>query len=188
MSGFKERPRTLKLFEPANPEYVLADTMESEIFEIVSPNLLWWSFQDAATEVNRDELDTVYGENVSAGANVYTTEPIRVYGYFEINPILQEITRMGIEQIEEINIFTNINDFFDKTGVEPRSGDVFRMDFIDKNNENALKRNFYTVGSVTPTDLYHFKYLTWQVYAEMTNLTFVPDIIKDYTDLPEELQ
>lgn len=176
------RPQKPLAFEPINPEYALASSLTSEMIEATSPYILWWSFLRTETSANKDELDNVYGEASSkTGIHNFALKPIRVYLHLEINPIIQELTRLGVEQIESITIYTNIDDFLNLNSSPPKAGDIFRLSYIEK--EQKYRNIFYNVSVVVPVDPFNFRHLNYQIYAEQTNLNDVPDHIKNFMNL-----
>jgi len=171
------RPKRIKVFEPTNPEYSLIDSMTSEVFENYSPEIAWWSLNRTETEANRDELSEVYGE--SKPSSKMFDGPFPVAGAFEINPIIQELTRLGLEQIEEVDFYCNIAAMQEYTeGRDPKGGDVFRVTWLETNSERRFV--FYNVSNVTPVDIYNYRHINWLVNAEQTTLHDVPDEIKEF--------
>lgn len=172
------RPTGAKTFEPKNPEYALASSIDGDLIEAISPLIVYWSFDRDATGASRDELDQVYGEKSSGDALHYFKDPNRVYMFVEINPIIIELTRLGIEQIEEITAVVNVDNFIKHNNIAPRPGDVFRVSYVvDAQNYRNV---FYTVSSVVPFDVFNMKYLNWHLYAEQTPMQEVDQKIKDY--------
>ena len=172
------RPKKIKVFDSQNPEYALVDAINSEIFENYSPEISYWSFNAAATEVNMDELDAIYGEVSRQNVKQYFG-PYDPKGTLEINPIIQELTRLGLQQIEEVDLYCNIaamHDYLD--GKDPIAGDIFRITWLETDIERRYI--FYSVANVTPVDIYNFRYTNWLINAEQTPLHNVPDEIKLY--------
>jgi hypothetical protein len=172
------RVNKMKVFEPKNPEYALADAITSEIVEIISPKILWWSLDRTATQATRDELDEVYGEKSSDDSKYVYTGPKEVFCYVEFNPILWELSRLGVEQLEMINIFTNIGDFINRNGSHPKPGDLLRISYT--RSETDFRNIFYEVSVVFPIDLIDFHHMNWQMYVEQTDLNTVEQRIKDF--------
>lgn len=174
------RPTKINMFEPRNPEYSLIDMMTSEKFTAYSPEIYWWSFikdgEDGAAE--RDELDKVYGEKSSAGKVAYLG-PFEVKAALELNPIVAEFTRLGLQQIEEIEAYGNVAalDSYLKGNV-PKEGDIFRVSWIVTETERRFV--FYKVANVTPVDPYNFRYINWHIHGEQTTLHEAPDSIKNF--------
>jgi len=176
------RPQKVKTFEPKNPEYLIADSLTAEMIEATSPLILWWSFAQADTISKQDELDHIYGEaSTQDGKFVFTLKPSIVHLRTEFNPILKELTRLGVEQIESLTVYANISEFIEENGSNPKSGDVFRLSYIEK--EQKFRNIYYTVSVVVPVDLFNLKYLNWQIYCEQTPLDSVPQYIQDYKTL-----
>lgn len=174
------RPINCKVMEPKNPEYALASSLSADFIENQSPLMYWWSFDRTKTTATQDELDQIYGEKSSGDRKFTFKKPNRVYAFMEINPILIELSRLGIEQIEEITLVINVDDFLNRNFEDPKSGDVFRISYIV--GEQKYRNIFYTVGSVVPFDIFNMKYLNWHIYAEQTPMNEVPDSIKNFMD------
>jgi len=174
---FRSGKNGIKVFDSQNPEYSLIDSMTSEIFENYSTEIAYWLFGRAETEANLDELDEVYGES-SKNKRIYSG-PFDVKGTLTINPIIQELTRLGLEQIEEIDFYCNIaamDEYLE--GEPPKAGDIFRVTWIEK--ENTRRYVFYSVANVTPTDIYNSRYINYLISAEQTTLHNFPAEIKNY--------
>ena len=176
------RPTSVKLFEPKNPEYSLADAMTTEQYTIHSPEIKYWSFvKDGPTAATLDELDVVYGEKSSkanSGRLVYTG-PYNVKGFLEIEPILQELLKMGPQQIEVVELFVNIaamENYLENR--LPKRGDIFRVTWIV--TETVRRYIWYSVANVTPVDPYNFKYVNWHINAEQTLMKDAPENIRQY--------
>jgi len=174
------RPKNVKVFEPINPEYSLADAITAEIVEGISPKILWWSFDKTATVASQDELDKILGEKGSGDAKYTYTGPKEVFCFFEFNPIIWELSRLGVEQIEEISIYTNVADFLNRNNAHPKPGDLFRISYVK--DETTYRNIFYTVSVVVPVDMFNFKHLNWRIYAEQQDLDAVAQYIKNYVD------
>jgi len=173
------RPKNLKVFEPDNPEYTLIDHMTEEVFENYSTEIAYWVLNVTETDSDRDELDEVYGEGGGADQLRAYYGPYEVFGTLTINPIIQELTRLGLEQIEEIDFYCNIaamENYLE--GYIPKAGDIFRTTWIQTNNERRYI--FYNIANVTPVDLYNFRYINYLINAEQTSLHEVPESIKNY--------
>ena len=171
------RPQNVKVFEPHNPELSLIDLMEEEVFEATSTEIYWFCMNKSETEDRMDVLDAIYGATNSITKKSFDG-PYKVYGLLEINPILQELTRMGLEQKEEIDLIVNQASFYsylhDKN---PQMGDLFRISYLLHNDER--KYTWYKVGSITPIDLFNFKYVNWMIHAEQTALADVSQEVID---------
>jgi hypothetical protein len=172
------RPNSAKVFEPRNPEYALASSIDGDFINASSPLVWWWSVDRTATVASQDELDHIYGEKSSGTALHTFKDPNRVYLFLEINPILIELTRLGIEQIEEVTTIANVDDFLNRNHASPVSGDIFRVSYVVTDQE--YRNVFYTVSSVVPFDIFNMKYLNWHIYAEQTPMAEVPQSIKDF--------
>lgn len=174
------RPNSPRVFEPRSPEYALASSIDSDFINAASPHITYWSMDRAATQASRDELDGIYGEKSSGDLKHTFLAPNRVYMYLELNPILIELTRLGIEQIEEITCVANVDDFLNKNHVDPRPGDIFRVSYVI--TDQQYRNVFYTVSSVVPFDMFNMKYINWHIYSEQTPMAEVPQVIKNYID------
>lgn len=176
------RPTKPNLFSPCNPEYALCDALVAEQYTINSPEILWWSLlRDGATgAAARDELDAVYGEKSSGDHKLAYAGPFDFRGFIDISPIVQELTRLGLQQINEIELYANIaaTDVY-LGGRLPKGGDVFRVTWIVTETERYYV--WYKVANVTPVDPYNFRYINWHINAEQTNLWDVPESISNYT-------
>lgn len=177
---YPPRKTGIQVFEPTNPEYSLIDAMTTEVFENYSSEIKWWIFSRTETDENRDELDKAYGEASRGVAEVFSG-PYDVSGTLEVNPILQELTRLGAEQIEEIDFYTNIAAMqVYLKGENPKQGDIFRVTWIQTNTDRRFI--FYRVANVTPVDIYNMRYTNWLINAEQELLSNVPENIRTYSD------
>jgi len=189
-----KRIQNVKIFEPQNPEYQLVDSLTAENFEAFSPKMLIWVLDLTQTEKNRDEIDRVYGENSSIdrtkgiGRNVFDG-PIEFFGHVEVNEIIQELLRAGLEQLEDVEIFVNISDFAKRLGgLSPKAGDIIRVSYIlnpavENKGIATFRHIFYEIANITPVDLYNFRYVNFHIHAEQTNMSNVPDAIKFYDNI-----
>lgn len=177
----------LKTYAPTNPEYGLVDLMVSEAFAAVSPEIYYWSFDAETTEQDMDEVDQMYGEKSSGDAVRDFTGPYQIDARIDFNPILKEITRLGMEQKEDIDIFVNIATVYEQLKKRvPKSGDIMRVSYIGRDPNDAHPANskpvtYYSVSVVTPYDLYNNRYTNLQIYAIQTPLNDIPDKIKNCT-------
>lgn len=170
-----------KIYDARNPEYSLVDFMVSEQFSLHSPEIKYWSFlrDDETNSTPRDELDKIYGE-LSSGKESYLG-PYDVEGVLEINPIVKEFTRLGLQQIEEIEFIANIAAMDTHlNGRPPKPGDVFRITWIVTETDRRFV--FYKVANVKPIDPYNFKYVNWMLHCEQTTLHEVSDEIKLFSE------
>ncbi len=175
------RPTKITMFEPSNPEYSLVDTMMAEKITAYSPEVYWWSQirDDETGAATRDELDKVYGEKSSGDGYINYIGPKEVKSILELNPIVAEFTRLGLQQIEEVEIYVNIAamDYY-LDGRPPKSGDILRVSWIV--TETQRRFVFYKVSNVTPVDPYNFRYINWHIHAEQEMLHDAPDSIKQF--------
>ena len=189
------RPMKPKMHDPTNPEHSLVDAMTVEIHSLESPEIVYWSMK-TAEEIDEenailnpdadpylDELDEVYGEKSSDDGKLMFHEPVvDFYAKVDINPIIQELTRLGLAQIEEIDVYVNIAHAQEKLYGPPKGGDVLRITFMIRDYNGELKEHlvYFKVSSVDPVDLYNFQYINYQINCEQTNMMDVPDEIKNY--------
>lgn len=175
------RPQTTKIYDPENPEYQLASHYSQELFITVSPKILYWKLNHTLTNTNRDEVDDLYGE--SSQKSIYE-KPVQIYAKEEINPIIQELTKLGLEQKDEIILFTNIIDIHSRLGSPPKSGDIFRISYVVPGAPDMHK--FYIVNRAIPdtATMYNFCFINYLIYGENTAMENVPEEIK-YSEITE---
>ena len=169
-----------KMFDSRSPEYALVDSMAQEKFTNYSPEVYWWSFirDKEPNAPYRDELDQIYGEKSSTGSERYLG-PYEVKLVVELNPILAELTRLGLQQIEEIEIYCNIAAMSQYLkGLVPKAGDILRVSYIVTEFERRFV--FYKVSNITPVDPFNYKFINWHISAEQTTLHEAPESIKDF--------
>ena len=65
-------------------------------------------------------------------------------------------------------------------GRDPKKGDVFRVTWIKSQTERRYV--FYNIGNVTPVDPFNFKHINWLIAAEQTDMSEIPDEIKNYDE------
>lgn len=175
------RPKKNQVFEPLNPEYSLIDAMTEEVFVNYSPELAYWSLNEPTTEASRDELDKLYGEKSSDTGKITYDGPFQVYGTLQINPIIQELTKVGLQQIEEIDFYVNIAAMAEYIeGRYPKYGDVLRVTYIE--TDNSRRYVFYNIANVTPVDLYNFRHINYLLNGEQTMMADVPEEIRNYSE------
>jgi hypothetical protein len=85
---------------------------------------------------------------------------------------------MGLSEIKDFNLLVNISDIIERLGEEPKAGDLFAVGNMTKQNE--LDYTFYMVASVVETDFHLWRYVHYLVSAQQTNLSNVPEKIKNY--------
>jgi len=169
----------INIFDPTNPEYTLVDAMTAEKFENYSWEIVYWSFNIETTAPTLDALDQTYGE-ASDVQNKYDG-PFEAYGTIEVNPILQELTKLGHQQIEEINFYCNISAMDNYLqGRIPKQGDIIRVSWIK--TDSTRRFVFYGIGNVTPVDPYNARYTNWLMHCEQTNMNEIPEEIKNFND------
>jgi hypothetical protein len=181
MSQFYKHPynTSLDLYDPLNNEYEIVDQTGADHIKINSPYILWWKIDQVGTKDNNDELSNLYNESdMMSFLNI--SSPVRVYAFVEYSPIINELTKIGLVQVKEINFISNITDIFEKLGREPKPGDVFRVSQMTTDGKDDS--TFYTVVSVSPIDLHLFRYTNYLINAEATNMYNIPSEIKNYVD------
>lgn len=175
----EDRPRTLKLFEPKNPEYMLASSIIQEAMEIASPHILWFAKDNAKTDSLLTELDTTYGEEASS--KKFFKPPVQLHGFLDVNPMIIELSKLGFNNLREINLIMNTMDILEKLGDMVKEGDVFRITFLrpGTTDENI----FYSVATVLPADEFNHMYLNLMIGAEQTDLADVHEEVKSYFNM-----
>ena len=94
-----------KVYDPTNStEYDLASSIVSEAIRYSSPKIIYWQLNKEGTLRDVSETEDVYNERT--GMKIFG-EAKEIFGYVDVNPILAEISRLGIEQLEELNIDYN---------------------------------------------------------------------------------
>lgn len=182
MSQFYQHPQNFKLdlWDPLNYEYDLINQESIEHIKIYSPYILYWKINQTETKFQNDDLSNLYQETDQI---VYSNVsfPIRIYAFIEYSPIINELNRLGLSQIKEINFITNITDFNTKIGRGPLPGDIFRLSDIkmDGSKENL----FYTMVSSSTIDYHNFRYVHYLLNAEQTNMYNIPSEIRNFTEI-----
>lgn len=169
------RPTTAKIYEPQNPEYELASSYSEELFNIVSPNIVYWKLNKNLTEQTRDEVDKLYGENSQKAA---FDNPVKIYAHVEMSPIINELARLGLESKDEIILLANIIDTNSRLSDIPKQGDILRINYITPGSPDYHK--FYVVNRVMPdtNTMYNFSFINYLIYAENTALSDTPEEVK----------
>lgn len=165
----------LRLYDPNNPEHYLIDSVSSEWNRVVSPRFFWWKLNTVQTDTERDEIDELYQETT---VTHYEAEPRIVYAYVEKSPIIEELSRAGLTDVDELVVTFNITDIENILEEAPKSGDMFTIaEFrIDEKSENV----FYRVASVVPSDIVNWRYTNYTIMAELTALETVPETIRKF--------
>lgn len=165
---FKEnRPFKLNLYEAENPEYMLLNSFNDEYTEIVSPRILYWKLNREASKQNQDKLDDLYGE--ATQTNVYEG-PFEVFMLIERSPIMNELTRLGQNTIEEVNIVVPTLQISEKLGRLPDQGDIFRLSMIHEAGKKE-KFTFYELSNVVDNDPNNHMWMTLMLFAKQTDLS-----------------
>lgn len=163
-------------YDPLNYEHWLVDQTDADHINSYSPYILYWKIDYNATELQNDELSNLYQE--SNQLVYYDSEPIRVYMYADIAPIIHELTRIGESVIKEGTFFCNKTDIEEKLQRLPSSGDLFCVYYF--NIDKTHSKTFYTIASVSDSDLHLYRYLHLVINAEQTNLSNIPKDIFDF--------
>jgi hypothetical protein len=175
---FKERPSNKNLYEPKNPEYELANSFINELHEIVTPNILYFATDMAATMPTMDNVDLVYGETKQ---KIKFFPPKKIDAFVEANPILEELTQMGLAQIEELNVIVSIDNFLTNIAQEPKGGDVFKISHMEQGKPQ--RDVWYTVTNALPINLFNWQYLNYIIHSQQTRMADVPADVKFYLNL-----
>ena len=166
----------LDIWDPLNHEHWLVDQQSIDHVKINSPYILYWKIDQEKTDMNNDELSDLYQE--SSQLVFYNSNPIRVFMYVEISPIVQELSRIGISELREINFISNKTDLIEKLGRSPISGDLLSVSYFEK--DKKVDPNFYTIVSTSDLDIFLYRYLHFMVNCEQTNLNNIPKHIFDF--------
>lgn len=186
------RPQAPTMFEPNNPEHSLVDMLTEEIHMLESPEIIYWklkkpedleeNFEYIGGDNYLDELDKEYGEKSSGTGKLLHYDPVRVYGKIDIEPIVNELIRLGLVTKRDIAFYVNIAHIHEKLGCPPKAGDIFRVTYMIRDNNGDIKYKFvyYHVANVNEVDIYNYQYINYQIWAEPTNMMDVQEIIKQY--------
>jgi hypothetical protein len=181
-----------RMFDPLNSEHSLVDALTEEMHMSESPEIIYWRLKkpeeiDALPEnINSesylDDLDKVYGEKSSKEGKLLYKDPVRIYGKIDIQPIINELQRMGLTTIKQIDLYINIAHAHERLEEVPKGGDVFRVTYLIRDTDGELKDKYvyYHIANVTEVDLYNYQYINYQLFAEQTNMMDVADEIKQY--------
>lgn len=159
------------------------DVMTIEPFENFSTEIMYWSFNRVETEALQDDLDKMYGEYTAKGSDSNKKEqydgPFKVYGKIEVNPIIQELIRLGTQTLQQIDFYMNIAASQQYLGGrKPKMGDIFRTTYIK--TQTSREYVFYRVSVVTPVDLFNFRYINIQCMCSQEILANVPNEIRNF--------
>lgn len=174
-----ENSNSIAMFDSTNFELSLNDSVSDEHIKVMSPYILYWKIDQQETNASNDELGKLYQE-AEEYKFLNVEDPIRIYAYAELSPIIQELSRSGLATTKEINFLANRTDIYEKLERAPLPGDVFRISYINKDNKN--QNDFYVVVSVSETDINLWRYLHFSINAEQQSLDNIPQKIKDYAD------
>jgi hypothetical protein len=166
----------LDIWDPLNYEHWLVDQQSIDHVKINSPYILYWKIDQEKTEMHNDEISNLYQE--SDQLVFYNSEPIRVFMYIEPSPIIQELSRIGISELREINFIANKTDLIEKIGRPPISGDLMSISYFQK--DTKILPNFYIITSTSDADLHLYRYLHYIINCEQSNLSNIPKHVYDY--------
>jgi len=175
---FKERPTSRNIYDPLNPEYELANSFINEVNQIASPNILYWATNMETTMPTLDNADLAYGETKQ---KIKFFPPKKIKAFVETNPILEELTQMGLAQIEELNVVVGIDDFLVQIHQPPKAGDVFKISHLEQGK--PPRELWYTVTNALPINLFNWQYLNYIIHSQQTRMTDVPTEVKFYLNL-----
>lgn len=175
---FKERADDKSLYEPLNPEYEMAASFINELNKIVTPNILYFATNMEATMPTLDNTDIVYGETKQ---KIKFFPPKKIEGYVETNPILEELTQMGLAQIEELNIIVSIDKFLSDINQPPKAGDILKISHLEQGK--PPRDVWYTVTNALPINLFNWQYLNYIIHSQQTRMADVPADVKFYLNL-----
>lgn len=178
------KAKKAKIYNPDSVEYSTLDAIISEQYVAFSYDLYLFSFNLEATKENMDSMDDIYGENEmddedESFENKYAG-PMRFHALTEKNPILMELSRLGLEQVEELDIYANISDFTNKTRVAPKEGDYILISYLKK---KVKENKFYKIGNVVPADEFNGRFMNYHIFSEQTASAELPDEIQEYSKL-----
>lgn len=171
-------PAKVSIFMPQTPEHATLDAMIKEAYEARSTELMWWTFSPAAASANQDSIDAMFGETTSQSQAMYSERPYRVYANNQVNPIIMEVTRLGGQTVKDIDLFCGIaamSEYLE--GADPRPGDVFRLTRLGRDPKVDREYDYYVVSHVWPVDEYNSRFTSWQIAAEQTNMSDLPDSV-----------
>ena len=140
------------------------------------------------------EVDTLTGEPTG---NEIFKKGIVVHGVYELNPIIQELSKFGITEDEDIIIKFNYTHLIERLGRPISAGDVVAVYLTSSRlteqqliNDQAGKdayvrqiRKIYKINTAVPKDIFLYNYLTIEVNATKTNLD--TEILYDWEDCYE---
>lgn len=176
-------PRTtIRAYDDSNiQEHITREMMNREWVEYVSPKIEWWCIDFVNTKKDANELQNLYGETDNAEyANVgkNPAEPIEVFALVEKSPVVEELTRLGIADLQEVMFTCSRADIELKLGQPPKAGDLFRISQfrLDRKHDSV----FYKVASVLPCDFDLHRYLNYLINGEQTAMEEAPKYIRDW--------
>jgi hypothetical protein len=96
-------------FDKTNPEHALVDLLVEELHTLEGGEIIYWCLKDPKVLneealINNetpytDELDDIYMEKSSGDGKYLFYEPELLPGKLEINPIINELGRLGLATI-----------------------------------------------------------------------------------------
>ena len=166
--------------EEANDFFVI-DSFSQEYIRRSAPKIEIYLADKENTEV-----DSVYREG---NKGIIYAEPVRVNGIIIQNPIIQELTKFGIQEDNDVTFKFNYTEMFDQLGREIQVGDWIRVTLKDPSENSKEKRKiaetdgasnvdntqgskrylvrYYHVTNAIPEDNYLYTYLHWSCFCEM---------------------
>ena len=148
------------------------------------------------------EVDPVLGE---ASGHEYFKKGIAIYGIYELNPIIQELSKFGISEDEDIIIKFNYTHLIERLGRPLTPGDMMAV-YLTSNRLTEAQlaadqkgkdyyvrqiRKIYRVNTAVPKDLFLYNYLTIECNCTKTNLdleiAFDWEDVFEINDVPDDI-
>lgn len=183
VSPIFNRSTTLKTYDDQNIlEHEFISSMGDEFIQIHSPRIIYFKLNSQKTFQETDEVSSLYQETEI----MHHYEPIEVFALKEASPIIQELTRLGLTQIMDVNLIVNVSDFekrlmsagFSREESYPNSGDLMLINEV--NIHGKSEKNFYVIASVVASDPVLNRETNYLINAEQTSLDNVPEDIRDF--------
>lgn len=172
-SNIYNRSKGLKAYDDQNQsEHKLVSSMSDEFIQIESPRMYYFRMDFKKTKVNADETSQLYGETEKQEL----LPGVEVFSLVERSPIIQELTRLGLSNIKDLNFIANIDDITARIGAAPNSGDYILVYSV--NTEGKAFKDFYQVASVLPINITNSRYNDYLINAEQTSLDTVDDAVR----------
>lgn len=172
-SPIYNRSKTLKAYDDGNQsEHAILSSLGDEFIQIESPRVYYFRMDFKKTKLNTDETSTFYGETEKQEL----LPPVEIFALLERSPIIQELTRLGLSNIKDINFICNIDDITARLSATPNSGDFFLVYGV--NTKGKAFKDFYQVASIVPINIVNSRYIDYLINAEQTSLDNVDDSIR----------